>query len=166
VKKIKIYLDTSAIGYLDEKTSPKEMSDMLSLWEMIKSDDYSVVISDITLDEIRQNRNTNKVETLLNFIAEISYERICVSDDIIKISKIVKQNGLIVADKHYSDRLHIGCAINSECDVIVSMNFKHLVNVTTIRGVRAISILESNRSIDIVSPASLIYREGADYNDV
>jgi predicted nucleic acid-binding protein len=162
MKKLKIYLDTSAIGYLDEEASPKEMSDMRELWKLIRYGEYSAVISDITLDEIRQNKKASKVETLLNYVAEISYSRISINDEISKIAEMVRQNGLIAADKHYNDRLHIGCAINSECDVIVSMNFKHLVNVVTIRGVRAISILESNRSIDIVSPASLRYREGAD----
>ena len=162
MKKLKIYLDTSAIGYLDEETSPKEMSDMQELWELIKSDEYSAVISDITLDEIRQNKNASKVETLLGYIADISYERISVNEETSKIAETVKQNGMITADKHYNDRLHIGCAIDSECDVMVSMNFKHLVNVATIRGVRAISILENNRSIDIVSPVSLIYRDKGD----
>ena len=162
MKKLKIYLDTSAIGYLDEETSPKEMLYMRELWESIKSDEYSAVVSDVTFDEIRQNKNANKVETLLNYIAEISYERINISEEVKKIAEMVKQTGLIAADKHSNDRLHIGCAIRAECDVMVSMNFKHLVNVTTIRGVRAISVLESNRSIDIVSPVSLIYQEGDD----
>ena len=165
MKKLKIYLDTSAIGYLDEETSPKEMADMQKLWGLIKSDEYSAVISDVTFDEIRQNKNANKVETLLNYIAEISYDRISINEEVNKIAEMVKQNGLIAADKHYNDRIHIGCAISAECDIMVSMNFKHLVNVTTIRGVRAISVLESNRSIDIVSPVSLIYQEGNDQND-
>jgi len=132
--------------------------------ELIKSGEYIAVISDIAFDEIRQNKNVKKVGTLLDFIAEIYYERVEINDGIRKVAEMVKQNGLIAADKHSNDRLHIGCAINSECDVMVSMNFKHLVNVATIRGVRAISILESNRSIDIVSPASLIYR-GDDQNE-
>ena len=93
----------------------------------------------------------------MDFIAEIPYERININDEIYKIAEMVKQNGLITADKHINDRLHIGCAISGESDVIVSMNFRHLVNVATIRGVRAISILESNRNIDIVNPVSLIY---------
>jgi len=165
MKKLKIYLDTSAIGYLDEESSPNEMSDMQKLWVMIKNGKYIAVISEITFYEISQNKNTRKVESLLNFIAEIPYERININDEIGYIANMVKQNGLIVADKHSNDRLHIGCAINSECDVMVSMNFKHLVNVTTIRGVRAISIMQCNRNIDIVSPASLLYQEGDDQND-
>ena len=162
MKKLKLYLDTSAIGYLDEANSANEMSDMRKLWELIKSGEYSAVISDVAFVEISQNKNAKKVEILLSYIAEIPYERTSINDEINKIAEIVKQNGLIAADKHLNDRLHIGCAINSECDVMVSMNFKHLVNVVTIRGIRAISILESNRSIDIVSPASLIYKGGED----
>jgi hypothetical protein len=32
MKKLKIYFDTSAIGYLDEHESPKEMLEMQQLW--------------------------------------------------------------------------------------------------------------------------------------
>ena len=39
-----------------------------------------------------------------------------------------KVNGMLVADKHKNDRLHIGTAIENNCDIIVSMNFKHLVS--------------------------------------
>ena len=157
MKKIKIYLETSAIGYLDEQTSPKEMDEMKQLWDLIKQGKYDAVISEVTFDEIGKNNNLEKVEVLLNFIAEISYMRTEINDDVTRIADMVKHNGLITSDKHSNDRLHIGCAIDSECDIVVSMNFKHLVNVNTIRGVRAISILQCNRNIDIVSPASLIY---------
>ena len=157
MKKLKIYLDTSAIGYLDEQESPKEMNEMKQLWSLIKRGQYETVISEVTFDEIGKNRNSEKVDVLLKFIAEISYSRVDISEEITKIADMVKQNGLIIADRHINDRLHIGCAIDSECDIIVSMNFKHLVNVSTIRGVRAISVFQCNRNIDIVSPASLIY---------
>ena len=64
MKKLKIYLDTSAIGYLDEDTSQKEMSDMRELWKLIKSGEYNVIISDITLNEIRRNKNASKIKIL------------------------------------------------------------------------------------------------------
>ena len=115
------------------------------------------MISEVTFDEIAKNENINKVDILLSYLSEISYIHVDINNEITKIADIVKQNGLIMADKHVNDRLHIGCAIESECDVIVSMNFKHLVNVNTIRGVRAISVLQCNRNNDIVSPASIIY---------
>ena len=55
MKKLKLYLDASAIGYLDEQTSPVEMNDMLLLWEAIKEEKYEVALSEITLDEINAN---------------------------------------------------------------------------------------------------------------
>ena len=77
-------------------------------------------------------------------------------------SNLVKKNELLIADKHHNDRLHIGCAFVTGCDIIVSMNFKHLVNVKIIRGVRAISNIEGYKNIDIIQPAALVEEEGAD----
>jgi predicted nucleic acid-binding protein len=160
VEKLKIYLDTSAIGYLDERTSPTEMNDMLVLWGRIKRGDYDVVISQIALNEIRDNKNAEKVKTLVVFLSEISYATIEVDDEIERIAAQVQSNGLLVSDKHRNDRLHIGCAIASGCDVLVSLNFKHLVNVKTVKGVREIASLGGYRHIDIVPPNMLIQEDG------
>ena len=76
-----------------------------------------------------------------------------------RIAELVRVNGLLIADKHKNDRLHIGTAIESNCDIIVLMNFKHLVNVATIRGVRAISSLEGYGNIDIIQPIAMVAEE-------
>ncbi len=44
----------------------------------------------------------------------------------------------ILTQKSFDDCQHIGVAIINECDCIIPWNFKHIVNVKTIRGVRAI----------------------------
>ena len=156
MKKLKIYLDTSAIGYLDETTSPKEMNDMLSLWDKIKQNEYDVVLSEITLIEINANKNPEKVKTLARFLSESSYDTFEVNDEVKRIADLVKNNGLLASDKHQNDRLHIGCAVVSGCDILVSLNFKHLVNVKTIKGVRGIASLGGYGNIDIVPPSMLI----------
>lgn len=80
MKKLKIYLDASAIGYLDEQSSPKDMSDMLSLWEHIKQSKYDVALSEVTLNEIHANKNAIKVNTLVRLLSEISYEIIEINE--------------------------------------------------------------------------------------
>jgi predicted nucleic acid-binding protein len=161
MRKLKIYLDTSAIGYLDEQTSPKEMSDMLDLWKKIKLGQYDVLLSEVTLVEISENKNVAKVDVLTDFLKEIQYQLITVSEDVEDIADLVKSTGLLISDKHQNDRLHIGCAIVSGCDVLVSYNFKNLANVRIIKGVRAISLLSGygNVNIDIVPAAMLINEE-------
>jgi len=156
MKKLKIYLDASAIGYLDEQSDPKGMNEMLSLWDLIKQGKYDVTISDITLDEINANKNTEKVDVLFNYLAEITYNTITVDEQVDMIADLVKINKLLISDKHQNDRLHIGCAIVAECDILVSYNFKHLVNVRTIKGVRGIASLSGYSSIDIMTPAMFV----------
>ena len=124
LKKLKIYIDTSAIGYLDE--------------------------------------NEEKLNTLLGFIAQIEYETVGITTEAEHIANLVKKGDLLVSDKHQNDRLHIGCAFVTGCDIIVSMNFKHLVNVKTIRGVRAISNIAGYKNMDIIQPKALVDEEGAD----
>jgi predicted nucleic acid-binding protein len=161
MKKLKIYLDTSAIGYLDERTSPKEMSDMLTLWDKIKGNEYDAVISEVTLNEINDNKNLEKKEVLIRFLSEIPYVTTLIDTEVERIAELVKINGLLTSDKHRNDRLHIGCAIVCGCDVLVSLNFKHLVNVKTIKGVRGIANLGGYGHLEIVPPNMLI-QEGDD----
>ena len=161
MKKLKIYIDTSAIGYLDEHESPNDMKAMLALWENIRNSKYDVIISELTFRELNDNKNTEKLNTLLGYIAQIEYETIGITAEAEHIANLVRKSELLISDKNQNDRLHIGCAFVAGCDVIVSMNFKHLVNVKTIRGVRAISNIEGYKNIDIIQPAALVEEEGA-----
>ena len=162
MKKLRIYLDTSAIGYLDEQTSPTEMNDMQVLWDEIKHDKYDVVLSEVTLVELNAIKNEEKVEILTDFLSEIHYELIEVNDEVEAVATLVKSTGLLISDKHQNDRLHIGCAITSGCDVLVSYNFKNLANIRVIKGVRGISILSGygNVNMDIIPAAMLICEDG------
>ena len=71
MKKLKIYLDTSAIGYLDEQSSPKEMIDMQVLWDEIRHEKYDVMLSEVTLAELNASKNVEKVEALSGFLNDI-----------------------------------------------------------------------------------------------
>ena len=157
MRKLKIYLDTSAIGYLDEITSPKEMDEMRSLWALIRNGEYSVVISPVVMDELMANSNTAKRDILMSNLSSIEYTVSEITEDVHKIAKSVVLNGVLL-DRNYNDCLHIACAITSRCDCIVSYNFKHLVNIHTIKGVRAISNLHGYGNIDIVSTITLIQK--------
>ena len=161
MKKLKIYIDTSAIGYLDENEE-KYINDkeaMLALWDSIKNNEFDVAISELTLDELNDNKNMDKLNILMDYLAQIEYDIVETGSIAERIAELVKVNGMLVADKHKNDRLHIGTAIENNCDIIVSMNFKHLVNVTTIRGVRAISNLEGYKNIDIIQPIAMVAEE-------
>ena len=160
MKKLKIYLDTSIIGYLYQETQPEKMSDTKKLWEQIKNGVYEVLISDLLLQELSNNPNEDIKNKLLGFLAEIDYETISVTPEIERLAILIISHG-ILTKKSYQDCLHIATALVNDCNLLVSWNFKHLVNIRTINGVRAISNLEGYKSIDIVQPTLLI-QEGDD----
>ena len=62
----------------------------------------------------------------------------------------------ILTPKSLDDTTHIAAAIVNGCDIIVSWNFKHMVNVRTIDGVREIVVSKRYKSIDIYSPPVLL----------
>ena len=155
MKKLKIYLDTSIIGYLYQETQPEKMADTQKLWEQIEDGVYEVLISDLLLEELSNNPNEEIKTILLGFLAQIDYKIVPITQEIETLAvMIISQR--ILRKKNYEDCLHIATALVHDCNLLVSWNFKHLVNIKTINGIRAISNLVGYRSVDIVTPTLLI----------
>lgn len=92
---------------------------------------------------------------MFNYLALIEYVTIGSNDEITSLSEeMIAMN--ILKKKNFDDCIHVASGIISACDYIVSWNFKHLVNINTINGVRAITLLKHYKSIDIIQPTLLI----------
>ncbi|MDR2814315.1 MAG: hypothetical protein LBB79_06650 [Prevotellaceae bacterium] len=61
----------------------------------------------------------------------------------------------ILQQKSFDDCQHIAAAIVSECDIIISWNFKHIVNHRTMMGVKTITALEGFNDVLIYAPSIL-----------
>jgi predicted nucleic acid-binding protein len=154
MKKLKIYLDTSVISYLDQQDSPEKMNDTQKLWDVLKSSKYEVAISEIVSYEIEQCNNDKK-QTLLFYIGKIRYENIELDEEIEELANRFVDNKILSANS-IDDCRHIACSIVSGCDVIVSWNFKHIVNYKTIKGIKIIAALAGYKEIVICTPTMLL----------
>jgi hypothetical protein len=65
----------------------------------------------------------------------------------------------ILSEKWYDDALHVALATVAECNVIVSWNFKHIVNFRKIPLFNAVNVLKGYRQIAIHSPLEVINYE-------
>lgn len=52
INKIKVYLDTSVISYLDQHDAPEKMKETRDVWDCLNKGQYDIFISDVVLDEI------------------------------------------------------------------------------------------------------------------
>lgn len=160
MKKLKIYLDTSVISYLDQQDAPERMAETRRLWEKIKLGAYDVVISDLLETEIERCAEPKR-EILRNYLTEIDYTFIKIDEKALKIASRFVDLG-VLRNKSLTDCRHIAAAIISGCDIIVSWNFRHIVNHKTMMGVKAVTALEGYDDLLIYSPTILI---GGEYDD-
>ena len=157
-RKIKVYLDTSVISYLDQQDAPEQMQETREVWERIKAGQYEVFISDVVLRELADCKEEAKRDLLIGHLAEIKYNLIAVDDDIAKLAEKIVTKG-VLKQKNIDDCQHIAAAILSDCDIIVSWNFKHIVNVKTIRGIKVITTVEGYKDLLIYQPTALLNEE-------
>ena len=156
-RKLKVYLDTTVVSHLWQLDVPEKMKETLALWERFKSGRFDVYLSYLTIDEMNEC-NDEKVDKLNNYLRQIEYKVLDVTNEAQKIADIIVDMK-ILTKKSIDDCTHIGVALSNQLDYIISWNFKHMVNVKTVNGVRAISILNGYKTIDLVSPTYFLEEE-------
>ena len=152
-KKVKIYLDTSVISCLQAIETPERMADTLRLWRDLEAGRYEVVISDITLDEINDCPEPKR-SFMLDELKKIPLVVIESQKKVDELSQEFIRLG-ILKEKSMDDCRHIATALIAQCDIIVSWNFKHIVNDKTIEGVKIISKTKGFDGIKIYCPSIL-----------
>ena len=139
MRKIRVYLDTSVVSYLKQEDSPERMADTLKLWREFMDGKYDVYLSQVTIDEIGKCSEPKR-GILYDFLSEIEYTTLEIDAEILELAQQIIDMG-ILRSKSFDDCQHIAAAVVHGCDCIISWNFKHIVNIKTIRGVRAITNL-------------------------
>lgn len=154
MRKLRIYLDTSVISHLEQEDVPEKMEQTRKLWEILRTGKYRTVISDLVLAEINECKEPKKT-LLKQYLAQINYEKVEITEETEEIAKEIINEG-ILNQKSFDDCLHIASAILNDCNIIASWNFKHMVNVDTINGVRRITFAKRYNNIDIYAPYVLL----------
>jgi len=134
------------------------MADTLEFWDILKTGKYNIYISDIVTGELGKCKEPKRRE-LFQLLSEIQYNEIKAGydEEITALAIEIGKQGLL-PPKSINDRLHIAAAMQTGCNIIVSWNFNHMVNVTTIDRVRVIAALNNLRPVDIFSPTMLLER--------
>ena len=111
-------------------------------------------IFDVVVYEIDQcSREKRKI--LLDYLDQIEYTIIETDEDAVELAEKLIDLGFIKR-RSYDDCRHIAAGILSGCNLIISWNFKHIVNVKTIRGIKAITTYEGYKDLMIYPPSALL----------
>ena len=154
MKKLKIYLETSAISYLDQPERGDKAVDTRRLWEKIKAGEFEAFISPVVAEEL-DRCDEPKRTVLLEYLRLIPRTMLQGSAEVASLAMAYVNAG-ILKQKNFDDCQHIAYACVYNCDIIVSWNFKHMVNYRTISGVKGVNALAGYREMPIYTPTMLI----------
>jgi predicted nucleic acid-binding protein len=148
--KQRIYIDTSVIGGCFDKEF-KEWSD--KLFDEFRIGNKIAVISDITLDELSFSRLEVRIH--LDTIPNNFKEYILNDEESEELADLyIKEKA--VTQKSHEDALHIAIATINKVDVLVSWNFKHIVNLDRIRKYNAVNLMNGYSMLEIRNPREIL----------
>ncbi|MBL0293114.1 MAG: PIN domain protein [Saprospiraceae bacterium] len=149
----RFYFDTSVFGGAFDNEFEEAT---LQLFERVKLGKVICVFSDLSETELL-NAPENVIKHFKNLPKENS-ERVLVTDEILTLAtKYVTEN--VVGKTSFDDCVHIATATIYKVDILVSWNFKHIVNVYRIRGYNSINIRSNYQSLEIRSPKEILEYE-------
>lgn len=114
------------------------------------------LFSDLTETELL-NAPENVKEHFKN-LPKHHIEKVIVTDEILTLAtKYVAEK--VVGQTSFDDCVHIATATIYKVDILISWNFKHIVNVYRIRGYNSINIRLNYQSLEIRSPNEILEYE-------
>lgn len=153
MKKLHIYVDTSVIGGCEDE----EFSAVTRrLWAKFRTGEYVLVISDLTLQEVEGA--PQGVRRHLENIPASHQIQVRLNAEAQELADAYVAHG-VVGPGSLIDALHVAVATVSSVDVLVSWNFKHIVNLGRIRLFNAVNLEQGYGLIEIRTPKEVLYEE-------
>ncbi len=153
MKKLRIYVDTSVIGGCEDA----EFSDASQrLWSKFLTGEYVLVISDLTLQEIEAA--PANVRQYVEEVPPAQLVQVALGADAEELAQAYIAHG-VVGPGSLADALHVAVATVSRVDVLVSWNFKHIVNLGRIRLFNAVNLEQGYGLVEIRTPREVWHEE-------
>lgn len=147
----RIYVDSSVVsGSRDEKWREATVK----LMEAFQRGEMIPVLSDITVGEVMK-AGDEKVRAFLDHPAFKDAEWVRLGEEAIELADAYIREG-VIGEKHLTDTRHIALATVSRVGLLVSWNFKHIVNVGRIRLFNAVNLKQGYPMLDIRSPVEVV----------
>jgi hypothetical protein len=151
--KPRVYIDTSVIGgCFDDEFS----SWSVRFFEEIRNGNKIAVISDLTRRELEPA--PANVRRLLSTIHDDHLINVFLSEEAEKLALTYLENN-VVGIKHLADAQHIAIASVERVDVLVSWNFKQIVNLDRIHAFNSVNLKLGYPVLEIRSPREVIHEE-------
>lgn len=149
---LRIYADTSVFGGVFD---PEFSVESLNFFNCLRMGFFDVIVSALVIDEL-----VGAPPRVQSYFAELApmISRVEISVEAYDLQQAYLDAG-VVNRKSETDALHVAIATVSGCRIIVSWNFKHIVNFKRISLYNGINQMQGYGPIAIHSPQEVIVDE-------
>jgi len=146
----RIYVDASVIGGCEDDEFAE---DSLRLMECFVKGHYTLVVSSLTVQELAAA--PGQVRRHLAVVPEEQIETLTLSAEARELAEAYISEGVIGASMRV-DAQHIAIAALARVDVLVSWNFRHIVNLHRIRGYNSVNLRRGYPTLEIRAPREVL----------
>jgi len=158
--KQKVYLETTLFNFCVDESRGIAHIDTVRLFEEIAAGKYAAFTSSFVIDELEE-ADKEKCNKMLGLIPKYGITILPKNDEADRLTDIYVAEG-VIPQRFRADAVHIAIATVYEMDMIVSMNFEHIVKRKTIKMTESINILNGYHAVEIYSPAEVVEYEEKD----
>ena len=151
--KARIYVDASVVGGCEDDEFAEHS---IRLMECFIRGDFVLVVSALTVQELAAA--PDKVRRHLASVPEKHIETLQLNAEARELAEAYIDDGVITG-KMRADAQHIAIATVARVDVLVSWNFKHIVNLYLIHGYNSVNLRRGYPTLEIRAPREVLPNE-------
>jgi len=147
---VRIYVDTSVIGGFYDKEFDEASN---AFFKKVEKGEIVLVVSDLLEAELL--RAPKHVRNYLDKYSKKQIQRVELTEE----AKILADRYIfekVVGATSKADCQHIAIATICKVDVLVSWNFKHIVNLKRIRGYNSVNLKHNYTMLEIRTPKEIL----------
>ncbi|MCL2208455.1 MAG: hypothetical protein FWB90_10265 [Fibromonadales bacterium] len=153
--RLRIYIDTSIVGGFFDKEFAEPTK---ALFERLKRKEVVFVLSNVLKKEL-----LNAPQQVKDLLAqykkyECEFEDVELTPEAENLANTYI-NEKVVGTTSLDDCQHIAIATINKVDILASWNFKHIVNISRIRGYNSVNMKNGYTTLEIRNPRELIEYE-------
>lgn len=151
--KQRVYVDASVVGGCEDEEFSEHS---VRLMGCFARGEMTLVLSTLTVQEL--DAAPEGVRRRLGSVPEGFIETLQLDTEARELAEAYIEAGVITA-KMRADAQHIAIATVDRVDVLVSWNFKHIVNLQRIRGYNSVNLRRGYPTLEIRTPREVLLDE-------